>query len=160
MAFLWTNKDEIESYLDDDVSKYVDEAADLMSFENEAVYDIATFLSMAFVSSSETLTDAQKSPNGSTPLGFSSSNCPGYLSLLAAKYAVTKVAMKRMGSSLARLPNWVRQGENDIFAQLRRLVLNAETAGLEGLTVRPDYDVNDILIKMKTRNQAVMETID
>ena len=137
-----------------------------MQFENEAVYEVATFLSMAFESKSSD-EDARSVYSG-TPLGLGPegttvqgvTECPRYLRLLVAKYTVAKITMTRMGSSLARLPNWTREFENDVFAQLRRLVINAETAGVPGLRMRDDYDITEILIKMKTRGQAMMETIN
>lgn len=176
MAYLWTQTSEIQNYLnecgtikisddnDDDVSE-----STAQQFENEAVYEIATFLSMAFESNSESLSDAAKSIYSDTPLGLKAIGapantegevCPTYIRLLVAKYAMTKIAMMRLGSSLATLPNWVRQSENDIFAQLRRLVINAETASFQHLRVVGSYDMHEILIKMKTRGQAVMETMN
>ena len=177
MPYLWTSASEIKAYLDEEDSKdfgrYVEDPESdpeqddrVMQFENEAVYEVATFLSMAFESSA-TSEDVDGSVYGLTPLGLKSESssaqgtvCPRYLRLLVAKYTVAKITMTRFGSSLARLPNWTREFENDVFAQLRRLVINAETAGVPGLRVRSGYDITEILIKMKTRGQAMMETID
>ena len=116
------------------------------------------FLSMAFKSTAA----SDGGVYSATPLGFGVSNCPNYLRLLVAKYTAAKIGMTRFGASLATLPNWVREFENDVMAQLQRLVINATTvvADFTGLALSDDYDADMILIKMKARGQAVMETID
>ena len=189
MAYLWTTTAEIQAYLDSEGTIQIDTqeppdepglgemdkgetftAESAQQFENEAVYEISTFLSMAYESDSSAVGNTDQtdiSIYGDTPLGLKSEAsgeeapvCPKYLRLLSAKYTAAKIAMVRIGASLGSLPNWIREFENDVFGQLRRLVINAETACPTGLKCLPDFDVGLTLVKMKTRGQGVMETIN
>ena len=147
-------------------------------YENESVYEIGTLLSLVF--EANTL-DAEYTPADDTdenrgdaidtgvfsvtPLGFklpveetvvsvSGTPCPQYLCYLAAKLTSAKIGTIRMGSSLAQLPNWVRVYKNEVYSQIQRWALNASTATMKGLTPRSGVAVEDILIKMKTREQT------
>ena len=190
MPYLWTDQTTIQSYLDvdgtiqirdDDVAEVNDvvknfSMAAAQFMENESVFEVATLLSMAFTPDTsradliggETEEDIDTSVSGETPLGFktrddsvnSGTVCPLYLSLLVAKMTASKIATVRLGSSLSTLPNWVRAYKNETYSQIQRLVVNAETAGVRGLTLRTDYDLADILIKMKTREHTAEELDD
>ncbi|MDE0638147.1 MAG: hypothetical protein OXI43_20090 [Candidatus Poribacteria bacterium] len=189
MPYLWTKRQEIQNYLDTEGGiqlDHTDEGDDGFNprpenvteetaeqFENEAVFEVATFLSIAF--KPDAADDVDTSLYGHTPLGLTSDSppadahedavqCPAYIRLLVAKYAAAKIAIVRIGSSLGNLPNWVREYENDVFAQLRRLVINANQVGREAGQVQGlvwnEAPIEDILMKMKTRSQAVLEVPD
>jgi len=176
MSYLWTNTNEIQIYLDTEgtIQIQVDDSdpgddgvvgglaqgetfklASARQLENEAVYEVATFLSMAF----ESTADSGGGIYSATPLGFDVDSCPAYLRFLVAKFTAAKIGIIRFGSGQGNLPHWITEFENDVFAQLRRLVMNADTvrSDLEGLEKRSDYDIATILMKMKTRSRAVME---
>ena len=183
MDYLWTDQQTIQSYLDGEKSavQIQREGEELnvvknfsrngsMQLENEAVFEVATLLSMVFESDTK---DADTSVTGEidvsvfgdTPLGFkpvgntalTGTFCPRYLSLLAAKLTATKIITMRLGASLSSLPNWVRVYKNEIYSQIQRWVMNADTASIKGLTVRPDYDTAEVLVRMKIREHSAEE---
>ena len=181
IKYLWADQETIQSYLDgegsiqirdddgaeaDDVKKNFSQVT-ATRLENESVYEIATILSMVFESTYkpveppivlEHYTDVYSD----TPLGFKQADdmlsdgtfCPRYLCLLIGRLAASKIATVRLGSSLSTLPNWVRAYKNEVYAQLQRWAINAQTAGIKGLTVRGDFDLGDVLLKMKTREHT------
>ena len=185
MPYLWTNQEIIQSYLDGEGSIQIQDEGEsidvvknfarstAMRLENESVFEIATLLSMAFQpdtsdADSSVTTEIDRSVLGETPLGFkpvgdtttAGTFCPTYLSLLAAKLAASKIATTRLGESLSSLPNWIRAYKNEVYAQIQRWVLNAETASITGLEVRADFDVAEVLMKMKTREHSAEELQD
>ena len=182
MAFLWSSRDEIQRYLDTEGTIKIvadgvtpaENCPDLTQavaaqFENEAVYEIATYLRDAFKPDGSGPEGTDITLYGNTPLGLkrNGSNadgtvCATYIRLLVAKYAAAKIGMMRVGNSLGQLPNWIREYENDVFAQLQRLCLHAEHAAndLPGLEISPDWDFADCLIKMKPRGGMMINTID
>lgn len=173
--YLWTDQATIQSYLDgngtiqirdndvtqvNDVVKNFSQAA-ARRLENESVFEVATLLSMVF-SPVGAADGVDTNVYSVTPLGFRTAvnignaarECPLYLSLLVAKLAASKIATVRLGASLSTLPNWVRAYKNEVYAQLQRWAVNAETAAIAGLSVRTGYDIADVLIKMKTREHT------
>ena len=194
MSYLWANREVVQSYLDGEgnikikvpraegedvpVEENFEDAA-AQRFENEAVYEIATLLSLVFLPDiddaefvdGEDAADIDVGVYSETPLGFklpvtedsvsvSGTKCPNYLCLLAARLAASKIAEVRLGSSLSALPNWVRSYKNESYAQLQRLLLNAETAGVKGLSLRSDFDMGEVLIKMKTREHTAVVDLE
>ena len=169
--------DEIEA---DDVAKNFGRAT-AMLLENESVFEIATLLSMVFVPktmdtrledlekmvdldlpNSQTFANVDAGVYSDTPLGFKQVDdmisagtfCPRYLCLLVGRLTASKIATVRLGASLSTLPNWVRAYKNEVYAQLQRWVVNAETASIKGLSLRSDFDLADVLLKMKTREHT------
>ena len=158
----------------DDVTKNFAQAT-AIRLENESVFEIATLLSMVFESdmSSDYVPDTLATVNtpleqgvySETPLGYKAeidtvspgTFCSRYLCLLVGRLTAAKIATVRLGASLSRLPNWVRAYKNEVYAQLQRWVVNAETVEIKGLTVRGDFDLGDVLLKMKTREQTAEE---
>ena len=183
MPYLWTDQQTIQSYLDGEKSaiQIQPEGVELdvvrnfsrngaIQLENEAVFEVATLLSMVFESDTvgadpSVTTEVDVSALGDTPLGFkpvgntalAGTFCPRYLSLLAAKLTATKIITMRLGASLSSLPNWVRVYKNEIYSQIQRWAMNADTAGIKGLSVRPDYDTADVLVRMKIREHSAEE---
>ena len=178
LRYLWSDQGTIQSYLDgersiqirdddageaDDVVKNFSQAT-ATGLENESVFEIATLLSMVFLPN---ITHADPDVGGAidlgvygdTPLGFKPADdiesagtfCPQYLCLLVGRLTASKIATVRLGASLSTLPNWVRAYKNEVYSQLQRWAVNAETATINGLAVRTDFDLADILMKMKTR---------
>jgi len=201
MPYLWANRQVIQDYLDaegtikikvpradgEDVPAGENfEDASAQRYENEAVYEIATLLSIAFEPHTD---DAEYTPvdfrlseedragvidvgvYSETPLGFklsvdeevvsvSGTDCPNYLCLLTARLAASKIAEVRLGASLSTLPNWVRSYKNEVYAQIQRLLLNAQTTGMKGLSLRSDFDMSEVLIKMKTREHTAVVDLE
>jgi len=192
MSYLWTNTNEIQIYLDTEGTIQIqlddsDDDGDLakgetfklasaQQLENEAVYEVATFLSMAFEPDPETddvgndddSLNVETGIYSETPLGLLQVGsadsipgivCPRYLVLLVSKFTAAKIGIIRFGSGQGNLPHWITEFENDVFAQLRRFVMNADAVAsdLDGLKLRSNYDTAVILMKMKTRSRAVME---
>ncbi|MXV76274.1 hypothetical protein F4Z99_18625 [Candidatus Poribacteria bacterium] len=192
MPYLWTKTSEIQVYLDKQgtIQIQVDDSDDqgklakgetfkldsAEQLENEAVYEVVTFLTMAFapdpdeadVGNDDDSLNVDIGIYGPTPLGLLQVGsadgipgilCPHYLRLLVAKFTAAKIGIVRVGSGLGNLPHWITEFENDVFAQLRRLVVNAETivSDLNGLKLRNDYDLAVVLMKMKTRSRAVID---
>ena len=155
----------------DDVTKNFAQAT-AIRLENESVFEIATLLSMVFESdmSSDYVPDTPATVNtpleqgvySETPLGYKAeidtvspgTFCSWYLCLLVGRLTAAKIATVRLGASLSTLPNWVRAYKNEVYAQLQRWAVNAETAEIKGLTVRGDYDLANVLLKMKTREHT------
>ena len=184
MPYLWSDQETVQSYLDgegriqirsDDEAQAEDVVknfakATAQKLENESVFEIATLLSMAFLPvttgadlpDSLTVDDIETDVYSDTPLGFKQAEnlssagtyCPLYLQLLAGKLGASKIATVRLGASLSTLPNWVRAYKNEVYAQIQRWVMNAETASIKGLSVRPDFDLADVLLKMKIREHT------
>ena len=177
MPYLWTDQTTIQSYLDgngtiqirdDDTAEATNVVKNFAKstaerLENESVFEIATLLSMAF--ESDATDDAvDTGVYSDTPLGFKQISdvdedslgiaCPTYLSLLVAKLTASKIATVRLGASLSTFPNWVRAFKNEVYAQIQRWIINAETATITGLSVRSDFDLSDVLLKVKTREHT------
>ena len=181
MAYLWTEQSVIQSYLDgekssiqiqeegqpvDVVKNFARDTA--IQLENEAVFEVATLLSMAFIadpSNADTAGEIDVDVLGDSPLGFKPEGdsatpgtyCPRYLSLLTAKLTASKIATVRLGSSLSSLPNWIRAYKNEIFSQIQRLVVNSDCVSVKGLQLREDFDLADVLMRMKTREHSAEE---
>ena len=181
VRYLWSDQDTIQSYLDGERSIQIrdDDGAEIADvvknfsqvaatgLENESVFEIATLLSMVFEPS---ITDADPDVGGTidlgvygnTPLGFKQADdtvlagtfCPQYLCLLVGRLTASKIATVRLGASLSTLPNWVRAYKNEVYSQLQRWAVNAETATINGLSLRADFDLADVLMKMKTREHT------
>ena len=144
------------------------------NWKNESVYEIATLLSIGFepdtsaahIPTGQSRDDVEVGVYSSTPLGYrapgaaetvAGTDCPEYLSLLVGKLSAAKIGTVRLGESLSILPNWIRAYRNDVFAQLQRWVVNAGTAEIVGLRVRPNLDLGDVLMKMKLREMSSVE---
>ena len=181
LKYLWVDQGIIQSYLDgegtiqireddeveaDDIAKNFAQVT-ATSLENEAVFEIATLLSMVFDADTTYAVgggteDVETGVYGNTPLGYkqvddimtAGTACPEYLCLLTARLTASKIATVRLGSSLSTLPNWVRAYKNEVYAQIQRLAVNAKTASMKGVSVRADFDLADVLLKMKTREHT------
>ena len=188
MGYLWTNQSTIQSYLDgegsiqirsdddpvdgDPVENFTRAASERL--ENESVYEVATLLSLAYIVDPDFVPevalpdDTDVGVYSDLPFGFKpiddttspGTACPNYLSLLVGKLTAAKIASLRLGASLSRFPNWVRAYKNEVYAQIQRWMINAETATMKGLKLRADFNLADVLLKVKTREHTAEEIED
>ena len=143
MAFQWTDKETIQLYLDavGDIqiggnSEISDASAEI--YENDAVSEIVSILSIGW-EGVESLTSA----NASTDL-----------KRLAAKLTAARLGTARVGGTQGQLPSWVTAFQQQVFGQVRFMVVNNKTVTITGVT-RRDIPVHEMLILVKAREDIL-----
>ena len=139
MAYLWSDSVTIQSYLDASAGFEIGEDGTFTEnvvqlYENDAVTDIRVLLSAAWTGVEDL------------------NSVPFFLSNLAAKLAAARLSAVKVGSNQGQVPGgWADTYKQEVFASIARMVVNAETFDIPGLTLRVDYDVIDALFKVKQR---------
>ena len=140
MAYKWTNQETVQAYLESAGNLEIGEREEITPrtaehFENDAVFEITTVLSAAWVGIEE----------------FDTTTAPDELKNMAAKLAASRLGLLRVSAGLGDSPKWVEAYRSEVLAQAMRMVINFETVVIKGATVREGITVAELLIKVKQR---------